>query len=362
VASVAILVMAAALVGAEAFARRRDSRAPQLDLSPIYYRHDHLQRAFVRGADYRGRVHINAHGFRGPEIEARKPADVRRIVVMGASVAFDPCVSTDSAAWPARLDHWLRELAPGSKFEVINAGVPGYGMLQSMIRLEDEIYPFKPDVVLLYAGHGIVSARDIARAGSAGNGDVPSPSDSPTPHEVSHTMPWDTWLGRHSLLYHKVMARLRRRGQANTDARAFTKAEWESGIEQGTADFRHELISFALIAKAQGAHVVLAEMARVSGVLQGSELGDSEREIWQRAYPIPPEITLESIRQSGAVQRAVSDSLGLTFVASNEFGIVGPQNYCVGDAIHFNDTGSDLMGRRLAESLLSRGVLKPAEP
>ena len=67
---------------------------------------------------------------------------------------------SDSETWPTRLEHWLTELEPGRRFQVINAGVPGALMLDQIIRLQAELYAFEPDVLVLYANHGIVSASD----------------------------------------------------------------------------------------------------------------------------------------------------------------------------------------------------------
>src|SRR5690348_1023833 len=109
----------------------------------LFYRQIPLGQALVRDDDYFGWVHTNAEGFRGVRpVAPDKPADVTRIIAVGGSTTFDTQVSADSAAWPARLERLLNEQLPGHRIEVINAGVPGYGVDHDLIRLETELYAY----------------------------------------------------------------------------------------------------------------------------------------------------------------------------------------------------------------------------
>ena len=49
--------------------------------------------------NYKG-IHINALGFRGPEITSPKPANTIRLAFLGASTTFCAEVSNDSTTWP----------------------------------------------------------------------------------------------------------------------------------------------------------------------------------------------------------------------------------------------------------------------
>lgn len=94
------------------------------------------------------RIHINSLGLRGPELGSDDPG-VTRIAVLGGSSAFGYLVSDGQEA--ARL---LEEnlLAAGHNVEVINAGVPGYNLYQTVPRYEGLVARLKPDFVIAYLG------------------------------------------------------------------------------------------------------------------------------------------------------------------------------------------------------------------
>lgn len=148
----------------------------------LYYPHARLRYALVRDADYYRWAHVNARGFRGRDVALQKADGALRIIVVGASTVFETTVSGDDRAWPTRLQHWLTELRPGLGVEVINAGVPGYRLLDNLIRLETELYRYRPDVIISYEVH-----NDLYAALRAGReDDVP---DARTPDEISLLTP-----------------------------------------------------------------------------------------------------------------------------------------------------------------------------
>src|SRR5918999_5572653 len=67
----------------------------------LFYRHRWLEHAMVRNADYFGWVHVNAQGFRGPDIAVDKPPGVLRVIALGGATTFLSLVSRDDRAWPA---------------------------------------------------------------------------------------------------------------------------------------------------------------------------------------------------------------------------------------------------------------------
>jgi lysophospholipase L1-like esterase len=94
-------------------------------------------------------IAINSLGLRGPEITAAKSAGVRRIAILGGSAAFGYLVS-DGEESARLLEHRLRRT--GHRVDVINAGVPGYNLLQTVPRFRQLIARLSPDVVVLYLG------------------------------------------------------------------------------------------------------------------------------------------------------------------------------------------------------------------
>ncbi len=102
------------------------------------------------GRAFGAEVRINSHGMRSPERPAAKPAGVRRVFVLGDSVAFGHGVTQD-AAFPALLETMLSEAATSGRVEVINAAVPGYNSVQQAIVLREKGPAWQPDAVLVAA-------------------------------------------------------------------------------------------------------------------------------------------------------------------------------------------------------------------
>lgn len=88
------------------------------------------------------RFTLNARGHRGRELSLPKPAERRRVAVLGDSIAFGLGVS-DEQTFAHLLD------ARPSGLEVANLAVQGYGPGQELLVLEREALRFEPDVVLV---------------------------------------------------------------------------------------------------------------------------------------------------------------------------------------------------------------------
>jgi lysophospholipase L1-like esterase len=95
--------------------------------------------------DYR----INAAGLRGPEVAEEKPAGVRRVAVLGDSIAFGYWVA-DEDAFPRQLERIFSEgNPPVRRVEVLNFGVPGYNLEQSTEVLRSRALRFAPDAIVV---------------------------------------------------------------------------------------------------------------------------------------------------------------------------------------------------------------------
>jgi lysophospholipase L1-like esterase len=343
--------------GGEAFLRYRERhRATVPGTMPLmYYRHSTLGYALVRNFDYFGWVHINGQGFRGPEVALEKTPGVTRIMAVGGSTTFDSDVTADDQAWPARLAFHLSEQLPARRFEVINAGVPGYRMLADVIRLETSLYRYHPDILVLYQGHNDLFAalRSVHQ---------PPRTGGDTPDEMPTETPWVHWLSRHSMLYAKLADRwnvlqFARQGKAVRQSQASNA----SGDLTAALDrFRHEVESFVLIARQSGIQVVLAEPVHVSGVGATTESDPERRARWSVAVPFAgTEEVLAGFQEFDRVLREVSAELDVPFITTDDFGLQGDRWYAEGDPIHFNNLGADRMAEQLA-TRLSATVLECA--
>ncbi len=94
-------------------------------------------------------VDINSHGLRGPETTFAKPPHTFRILNLGDSVVM---------GWGAREeDTYGRQLegqlnqqgGGGQRYEVINAGVPGWNLENALAYFQAEGLKYEPDLVLL---------------------------------------------------------------------------------------------------------------------------------------------------------------------------------------------------------------------
>jgi lysophospholipase L1-like esterase len=92
---------------------------------------------------------VNGEGLRGPEVARKKPAGVRRVAVLGDSIAFGYWVAEEDA-FPRQLEAMLNESPEdGARVEVLNFGVPGYNLAQETEALRTRALAFDPDVVVL---------------------------------------------------------------------------------------------------------------------------------------------------------------------------------------------------------------------
>lgn len=95
----------------------------------------------------------NALGFRGAAIAEEKPPGVRRIACEGASTTYGSFVEADEA-FPAQLNRLLDP--EHGRWEVINAGVPGWVSSESLISFQLRVLPFDPDVLVILEGRNEV--------------------------------------------------------------------------------------------------------------------------------------------------------------------------------------------------------------
>jgi lysophospholipase L1-like esterase len=92
---------------------------------------------------------VNGEGLRGAETTVEKPAGVRRIAVLGDSIAFGYWVAEEDA-FPRQLETMLNPVgATGARVEVLNFGVPGYNLDQEIEALRTKALGFSPDLVVL---------------------------------------------------------------------------------------------------------------------------------------------------------------------------------------------------------------------
>lgn len=251
----------------------------------------------------------------------------------------------------------LQSRHPGS-VEVLNAGVPGYVVLDNIIRLQTDLYRFSPDVVILLQGHN--DLYDLLA--------VPESGDPDRPQEHDPRTPWAYWLARHSLLFGKLEAarrvlagrlfpgRMRPPGLDSTRA--------DSLIAAGAARFKRDLATYVFVARMGGARVILLEPVHLSmGALVPRD--SSEDAAWRGAFAgVHGSVVLRGYAAYSQAMREAAAENGAVFIGVTRWGLDQASLYSVGDPIHFNDRGARRMGERLAAALDSLGLTglrSPAE-
>ena len=96
-------------------------------------------------------VRINNAGFRGPDFEQEKRADVR-ILTLGASSTFG-FYDRDDETYPYYLQNTLARSCPELSWEVINFGIPHLTSDMISALFVKEGIPLQPDFVTLYTGN-----------------------------------------------------------------------------------------------------------------------------------------------------------------------------------------------------------------
>jgi lysophospholipase L1-like esterase len=93
----------------------------------------------------------NLQGFRGRLISKKKSNNIVRIFCIGDSCTFGLGVKYFEA-YPFILEELLNKNSSKIKYEVVNAGVPGYSSLQGLRLLERYILGYKPDIIIASFG------------------------------------------------------------------------------------------------------------------------------------------------------------------------------------------------------------------
>lgn len=114
---------------------------------------------------------VNQRGILGELAQVPKPDGVYRIVALGGSTTFGHGLSAGEA-WPAQLQHILRDEYGYDNVEVINLGVPGFHSLDSVISLATRGLAHEPDLVIGYDSLNDAMLR-LYQDPACYNGDTP---------------------------------------------------------------------------------------------------------------------------------------------------------------------------------------------
>jgi len=108
-------------------------------------------------ADAQGRHRTNSMGYRNPEFLPAKSPGVFRVLVLGGSTAFMESIEDTADTWAAKLESKLNTASKGTRFEVINAGLPGAVSPEILSGYVLRHRYLQPDLVILDGGNDLLA-------------------------------------------------------------------------------------------------------------------------------------------------------------------------------------------------------------
>ncbi|MBI5367319.1 MAG: SGNH/GDSL hydrolase family protein [Planctomycetes bacterium] len=321
----------------------------------LYESHPYLNKAPVPGTrliayhdDRPPRaITINSLGFRGQEIAAVKPPGTFRIVCLGGSTTFGHAVG-DEGTWCALLEARLAAAYPLRRFEVVNAGVPGYTTFESLIDYTTRIADLSPDAVIVYHGiNELLYYADLA----PGRG-LSALRPIRTQGEIS------SWLLNHSAAY-QGLTHVADRLFSPNDQRPLAAA----CPEFGPRAFRRNLRALIGMARDDGARVLLITQAtlvepamRTAEDLQRARISPYTL---AKLYGLQPESFVAALNSTVEIGRAAGREFSVPVLDFYRDYPKQPEYFT--DSVHTSAAGEELFARRVADAL-SPEFLAPRPP
>lgn len=286
----------------------------------------------------------NSLGLRSPEIKQEKEPGTVRIAVIGASTVMGAYTARNEDTFALRLDSLLEASHPDRDFEVINAGIAGYGLIEQSQMLQKIIQPLAPDLVIAYPGF-----NDFA-------GYCRSDSDKPdAPKRPGRQglplVETPAWLLSVELLTKNTVA-LRTPPITSTSTRSADSID--------LTEYRKKLDVLGRVARESGIPLVLSTNARAyrpeQPVAEQQALSETAR-YYNPCFDLAGLHTLYD-RHNDEIESA-AERFGFPLIPLDEE-IPGGRTYFV-DASHFSDAGEQLAAERLHGFLVDSGLIPKQE-
>ncbi len=281
-----------------------------------------------------GPITINSLGFRGPEIPIAKPEGRLRIAFLGASTTFCAEVSDESMVWPDLVVESLRARFPGTEFDYVNGGVPGYRVETSHKNLRYKIEKLNPDIVVIYHATNDLS-HEVGLEAEA-QGLTPS----------GYYLP--SWLSQHLLLWElaekNIRVKFAQRGAESDHGRVVLDGE------RLGSKFREDLRELIKASSSDNRRVAVATF---STRLRPEQSVDEMKKSAVSALVYMPFMSLDNLlfgyaRYNEIIRQIAGERGALLIGGENE--IPGDAIHFV-DSVHFTDAGSRKMAERVVEAL-----------
>lgn len=282
-------------------------------------------------------IHINALGFRGPELEQPKPAARIRLAFVGSSTTFCAEVSGDEMTWPHLVWKNLQADFPGASLDYVNAGVPGYTSGQSLQNLRYNVAALKPDIIIIYEATNDLSydTRLLAEAQGIYR------------HENHDAARFGKWSVAWQLLEKNLQIFTNQKVSAggNNEVLRFDPRSISGRFEKRLTD---------LVATSKRTAPVVA-LATFAYKLRREQSKEQQLRSANTALFYMPYLDIEGLlagyEEYNRVIRAVATNLDVLLI-DGESAIPGDNQHFY-DSVHFTDEGSRAMARRVARSLMA---------
>jgi len=239
-----------------------DNEALDYTLKPnMQYKFEHI------------RVVINSQGLRDDLVSLEKPRGVYRILGLGDSVTFGWQVD-QRETYLAQLESMLNADDPSRRYEVINAGMPGYNMSNELAYLSEHGMRYQPDLVIV--GFCALNDADGTRAVYMRDGNIAYvPLDSSfAPTDAGGVVARvKGFLRRKSRLYHFVTQQygmLRSRWRKNSQTSGSAASHWPFPLEEEDElweRIRSQILEIQDAAEEHGARLLLVVFPTKSQVM-----------------------------------------------------------------------------------------------
>lgn len=296
-------------------------------------------RVLVPGTEL-GSIKINSLGFRGPEVQVPKPVGTIRLAFLGASTTYCAEVSNNAMTWPHLVWAKLQDQWPSIRFDYINAAVPGYDVAHSLKALQHRIKHLGPDIIFIYHATNDVSTNSFRLAVKNGIA-------------TKRTEQTLSWLSKYSLLSYLAeknalilwQQRRARDPQQKLSFDAPTLAE----------PFRKDLTALVRESKEIADLVVLITF---SHRLRRDQTPEDQAAAAVTSFYYMPYMSIDGLLSAfDAYNQVIREVAAETaaLLIGDELTIPGDGNHFV-DSVHFTDTGSRAMAKRVADGLLESPV------
>lgn len=129
----------------------RDSSEPPFEIRDPYCNHIFApNRAWeLKGIKGATQARTNAFGHRDDDLSPEKEDGTLRIACLGGSTTYGFGASTNGRAYPNALEEMLQRERPGTRIEVLNAGIPGWNLRTSMTNFQLRLERLDFDLVVI---------------------------------------------------------------------------------------------------------------------------------------------------------------------------------------------------------------------